>query len=97
MKCIEKGEICPEHNRQCKQCKLDECKEVIHMIEEEQKYTDKDNLEKLIKQLPEECKNCSMLEIINIAKKEVYCAYRIKERCLLLEKRNSIEENNFIS
>lgn len=53
------------------------------MIEDEQKYIDKENLKKLRSKLPEECKNCSMLQIVNLTRQKVYCAYRIKNRCLL--------------
>ncbi len=53
------------------------------MNEEEQKYEDLENMRKLKKDLPEQCKNCSFLEIINLRESKVFCPYRIKERCLI--------------
>ncbi len=57
------------------------------MIEDEQKWIDKDNLEKLRKKLPEECKNCNFLEIVNLRTQKVHCAYRINNRCLIEKKK----------
>lgn len=85
--CLIDNKICSEQNRKCKVCKLNSCSEVIRMIEDEQKWIDKDNLEKLKRKLPEECKECSMLEIINLSKQKVHCAYRIKDKCLLEKKK----------
>lgn len=53
------------------------------MIEDEQKWIDKDNLEKLRNKLPEECQGCSFLEVINLTKQKVHCAYRINNTCLI--------------
>lgn len=83
------NKVCSEQNRKCKVCKLNSCKEVEQMIEDEQKWIDKDNLEKLIKKLPNECKNCSMLEIVNLTKQKVHCAYRINNKCLLEKKKTN--------
>lgn len=81
--CIKSKEVCSNTNKKCKECVFDECKEVINMNEEEQKYEDLENMRKLKKDLPEQCKNCSFLEVINLRKGKVYCPYRIKERCLI--------------
>ena len=51
--CLIDNKICSEQNKKCKICKFDSCKEVIQMIEEEQKYIDRDNLRKLKSSLPE--------------------------------------------
>lgn len=81
--CLKDNKVCSNTNRRCKECVLDECKEVIKMIEEEQKYEYLDKLAKLNKELPEQCRNCSFLEVINLDKKIVYCPYMIKDRCLI--------------
>ncbi len=87
--CLIDNKICSEQNRKCKVCKLNSCQEVERMIEEEQKWIDKSNLEKLKQRLPEECKNCSFLEIVNLTKQKVHCAYRIKNRCLITMKKKT--------
>lgn len=81
--CLEDNKICSNTNKKCKECVFDECKEVINMNEEIQKYEDLDKLDKLNKELPEQCKNCSFLEVINLDKKIVYCPYMIKDKCLI--------------
>lgn len=81
--CIKSKEVCSNTNKKCKECVFDECKEVINMNEEEQKYEDLENMRKLKKDLPEQCKNCSFLEVINLREGKVYCPYMIKERCLI--------------
>ncbi len=57
--CLIDNKICSEQNKKCKECKLDDCRRTMQMIEEEQKYTDRDNLRKLREQLPKQCRNCS--------------------------------------
>lgn len=66
-----------------KNCVFDECKEVINMNEEIQKYEDIENMRKLKKELPEQCESCSFLEITNLREGKVYCPYMIKEKCLI--------------
>lgn len=86
--CLIDNKICSEQNRRCKVCKLNDCRRTVQMIEDEQKWIDKDNLEKLRKKLPQECKDCSFLEIINLRTQKVHCAYRIKNKCLLEKKKD---------
>lgn len=81
--CLIDNKICSEQNRKCKNCKLDDCRRTIQMIDDEQKWIDKDNLEKLKNKLPSECKDCSFLEIVNLTRQKVHCSYRIKNKCLL--------------
>ncbi len=85
--CLIDNKVCSEQNRKCKNCKLNSCKEVEQMIEDQQKWIDKSNLEKLRKKLPSECVDCSFLEIINLRTQKVHCAYRIKNKCLLERKK----------
>ena len=83
VQCLKDNKICSNTNKRCKECVFDECKEVINMNEEIQKYEDLENLEKINRELPEQCKNCSFLEVINLRKGKVFCPYMIKERCLI--------------
>lgn len=80
--CLKNNKVCSNTNKRCKECVFDSCKEVI-MNEEIQKYEDRENLEKINRELPEQCKNCSFLEVINLREGRVYCPYMIKERCLI--------------
>ena len=82
-RCLIENKVCSVQNRKCKECKLDSCKEVIQMIEEQQKYIDNDKLKRIKKQLPEQCKSCSFLEIIDLDKQIVRCAYLVKNKCLI--------------
>ncbi len=81
--CLIDNKICSEQNRRCKVCKLNDCRRTVQMIEDEQKWIDKSNLEKLRKKLPSECQQCNLLEIINLSKEKVKCFYRINDRCIL--------------
>lgn len=83
VQCLIDNKICSNENKKCKVCKFDSCEEALNMNEEEQKYEDLENMRKLKKDLPEQCKNCSFLEIINLREGKVFCSYKIKERCLI--------------
>lgn len=91
LKCLEINKICSESNRKCKTCKLDSCKETMKLIEEVEKDEEKKILNKLYKELPEQCRHCSFLEVVDLEKMKVKCFFRIKEKCLLEECKN---ENN---
>lgn len=82
-KCIITGKIYSNENKQCKVWKLDECREVIEIIEDEQKYVDESDLERLKRQLPELCRNRSFLVVTNLRKQKVYCPYLVKKQCLI--------------
>ena len=84
-KCLETNIVCSNSNKQCKNCKLDDCKNTFKMIDrlENKEYDFK--IEKIKAQLPKMCKDCSLLQILNLDKQLVYCPYRLKERCLLSE------------
>ena len=84
MKCLLTNEVCSNSNKKCKECKLDSCNNVLKVIEMQEKNTRKEELNRIIKQLPEECKKCSMLEIVECNK--VKCFYRINGKCVLNEK-----------
>ena len=82
-RCLETNIVCSNCNKLCKDCKLDECKETIKMIDrlEEKEYDFK--IKKIKAQLPQMCKNCGLLQILNLDKQLVYCPYRIKNKCLI--------------
>lgn len=83
IQCLINNKICSNANKRCKNCVFDECKEVINMNEEEQKHKDNDKLKQIKNELPEQCKSCSFLEVINLDKQIVRCPYLVKERCLI--------------
>lgn len=91
-RCLETNVVCSNTNKQCKNCKLDECKNTFKMIDriEEKEYDFK--IEKIKAQLPKDCKECSLLQILNLDKQLVYCPYRLKERCLLKENETEKKE-----
>lgn len=80
--CLIDNKICPRNNLKCKTCKLEDCKEVITMLNKSEKKKYEEDLNYIKKQLPEQCKNCSFFIITNIDKHEVYCPYMVK-RCVL--------------
>lgn len=84
--CLIDNKVCSEGHRKCKECKLDDCKKVLRMIEDEEKYIDIGYMNKLKKSLPEECRVCPQLKIINLRQMKVYCPYRIKDRCIIKNK-----------
>ena len=81
--CLITNEVCK--TKKCKVCTFDSCKEVIKMLDIQDKYIRKERLAWLKKELPKECKNCSHLEIIDLKNMKVRCFYRIKD-CILKEK-----------
>lgn len=93
--CLITNEVCSNTSKKCKACTFDSCKEVIKMNEEQMKYEERDKLIRIKKLLPEQCKSCSFLEVINLDKKKVYCPYLIKNECLI-GSINKYERNNSI-
>jgi len=83
MICLKTNKVCTNINKKCKECILDECKKVMSTIEFYEKQQEKLRLNRLKRQLPTECMNCSMLEVINVNKEKVKCFYRIKNKCIL--------------
>lgn len=78
--CLITDKVCSNTNKKCKECKLDECKEVLNMVEAQQSYEDRYKMEQLRKQLPKECKYCCFLETRDDG---VYCFYRYNGKCVL--------------
>ena len=73
-RCLETNIVCSNCNKLCKDCKLDQCKETIKMIDrlEEKEYDFK--IKKIKAQLP---------QILNLDEQIVYCPYKIKDKCIL--------------
>lgn len=84
-KCLETNIVCSNCNKLCKNCKLDECKNTFKMIDrlENKEYSFK--IKKIKAQLPDICKECSLLQIIDLDNQKVYCPYRINNKCLVKE------------
>ena len=53
MICLETNKICSEQNRKCKECKLNDCREAINMIETQEENEDKWKRKLIDIQLPE--------------------------------------------
>lgn len=83
MECLETGKICPTNNLKCKQCKLEDCRKVLEMIDYNEKRLYKKKLKLIREQLPINCRSCSFLEVINLDKQVVRCAYLVKDKCLI--------------
>lgn len=81
--CLIDNKVCPIQGKKCKECKLDSCEEILNMIEEEQKHKDNWKLKQIKDSLPNECRKCSILEIIDVKTKTVKCIYRINNKCIL--------------
>lgn len=89
MECIERGEIC-KHNFKCKVCKLEDCKNILKMIEEEEEMYYNRQEQELIKQMQRQfpsCvasgKLCTHLKVLDLEKGKVRCSYMINKRCTL--------------
>lgn len=83
MECLETGKICPTNNLKCKQCKFEDCRKVLEMIDYNEKRLYKKKLKLIREQLPISCRDCSFLEVINLDKQVVRCAYLVKDKCLI--------------
>lgn len=82
MICLKTNKVCDEQNRKCKECKLNDCKEVIKMIETQEQRKERRKISLVKAQLPEKCRDCVFLEIIDLDKQKVRCSYIIR-KCVL--------------
>lgn len=85
MECLETNKVCTNINKRCKICILDDCKKTLNTIELQEKKERQEELSKIENNLPDECKNCTLLEITN--KSTVKCFYRMNGECILNERR----------
>lgn len=81
--CLIDNKVCPATNKRCKNCSLEDCKRIIETIEIQEERDSKWKRKLINVQLPEQCKNCSFLEVIDLDRQIVRCPYRVKERCLI--------------
>lgn len=82
MECLVDNRVCG-NTRKCKVCVLDDCRKALEVLEMKEKKKEELKLDKIKKQLHENCKNCSMLQILDIDKEKLYCPYLLKSECLI--------------
>lgn len=82
-KCLIDNKVCPATNKRCKNCSLEDCKRIIEMIEIQEERDSKWKRKLINVQLPEQCKNCSFLEVIDLDRQIVRCPYLVKNKCLI--------------
>ena len=83
MECLITNKVCAVQGQKCKDCKLDDCRSTISMLETQEEIEDRWKRKQIINELPEQCKNCSFLEIIDLDKQIVRCPYRVKDKCII--------------
>lgn len=81
--CLIDNKICPATNKRCKNCSLDDCRSTIKMIETQEEREEKWKRKLINVQLPEQCKSCSFLEVINLDNQVVRCSYMINNKCII--------------
>ena len=82
-RCLIDNKVCAVQGQKCKHCKLDDCRKVIEMIETQEEREFKWKRKLIDAQLPEQCKSCSFLEVLDLDRQVVYCSYLIKDKCLI--------------
>lgn len=82
-KCLIDNKVCPATNKKCKNCSLEDCKRTIEMIETQEESEDRWKRKLIDVQLPEQCRSCSFLEVIDLDKQIVRCPYLVKNKCLI--------------
>lgn len=82
-KCIETNKICSQYNRKCKVCALDDVRKIYGMNDSAEAFLRQKEMEEFIKNIPFECRRCTLLEI-DIVHKKIKCIYRTRNnRCML--------------
>ena len=56
---------------------------MIKSLQIQEQMKDERKKKLIQKQLPEQCKNCSFLEYIDIDNQKVRCSYMVTDKCLL--------------
>ncbi len=79
MQCLTTNQICPVYLKKCKKCKLDSCRESMILLDEQERKIQAKKIKNIIRQLPNECKKCSLYIILDVDKEKVYCPYRINK------------------
>lgn len=83
MKCLKTNQVCSEQNKKCKECKLDDCKKAMEILEEYEKKIKDEKVKNIIKQLPLKCQNCNLYQITNVEKQKIYCPYMLGNSCVM--------------
>lgn len=86
MECLIDGKICSEQNKKCKVCKLDNCRDALNILGEQEKMwikNEKDKLNKMLNRKYPRCVNCPFLEIRDLENKKLHCFYKLKGKCML--------------
>ncbi len=82
-KCLIDNKVCSVQGQKCKECKLDDCRRTIQMLETQEEIEDNWKRKLIYVQLSEQCQNCSFLEVIDLDKQIVRCPYLVKNNCLI--------------
>lgn len=82
MKCLEDKKVCGSIKK-CEHCIFDDCRHTLEVLEMMKKKKEDIRLKSIKRQLADSCKNCSMLQILNIDKQRLYCPYLVKRECLI--------------
>lgn len=82
MKCLETGKVC-RNVKKCKVCAFDDYRKTLEVLEDMEKKKEDKSLNSIKRQLAESCKNCRMLQILNVEKQKLYCPYLVRRECLI--------------
>ena len=96
MKCMETNKVCNKYNKKCKVCALDDVRKIYSVNDYAEAFIRQKEMEEFIKNIPFECRRCTLLEI-DIVHKKIKCLYRTRNNgCMLetyMEKKNERNKN----
>lgn len=81
--CLIDNKVCPATNKRCKNCSLEDCRRTVEMIDAQEDREEKWKRKLINVQLPEQCKSCSFLEVVDLDNQIVKCPYKIKDKCII--------------
>lgn len=82
MNCVKTNKICNRYYEKCESCVLDNPINTCRITDYEEYMREKQEKEEFEKEIPKECKKCTLLEK-DFIKKTVRCLYRSGEKCIL--------------
>lgn len=83
MKCMETDRICDRYNKKCKVCALDDVRKIYSVNDYAEAMLKKKEQDKFNESIPEECRECTLLEK-DMLHKKIKCLYRSRNnRCML--------------
>ena len=65
---------------------------VIEMIDIQEKKKREIQIDRLKRQLPYKCQDCSLLEILNLEKGKVRCFYNVNGKCILKQESENMKK-----